>query len=172
MKAFELGGISVPLDAALDLSQSLRFEVPRTDHRMHGGALKRQTGGWKKINTIINGGGWYPAGLDGLDYEGPLTLKCGAPLAINSASNVIVISANRRSDTGYQPAGFAFKGGNRIPVDFGGVSTDTYTLTAVSGADYYQIEYFPQISVFANEPVHDKDVNQVRYSWTLEAKEI
>jgi len=172
---FELGGIAVPTLAILDFSQTYDAVRQNTIKRkVDGTGLLHSSPLSGKIRTRLSGKGWSTAGLNGLDYSQAMTLKCAVPMGVNSASNVIVIPAARRSDVGYEPAGFVILAdGSRVSTGFDSVVTDTYTLTTVAGASFYQVEYFPQISVLVTErPSDDIDYSRVDYSWSLVAEQI
>ena len=87
-KAFELGGIVVPIHAALDLQQRIEPIGGSTPLRLGLGALVKQTT-WGKRRVTLSASGWCPPGLDSLAWDTPLTLKCGLPESITTAALVI-----------------------------------------------------------------------------------
>ena len=145
----ELGGVQVPLAAALGLQQSYEplggWTLLRT---LNGAALKQQH--WLKLRTVLSGEGWVPEGLQALDYSASMTLKCVAPRALASASNVIVLPAARRADAA--PFGFAVMADGSLRDTPGSLAVDTLTLTVVAGAVRYVAHYYPQLTVFAEPP--------------------
>lgn len=166
---FELGGVQVPLAAGLDLQQSYEPIGGWTLLRMmNGAAIKQQH--WQKLRTSVSGEGWIPEGLQALDYSAAMTLKCVAPRALASASNVIVLPAARRADAA--PFGFVVMADGSLRDTPGSLAVDTFTLTVVSGAVRYVAHYYPQLSVMAEPP-------RTRYAlaggiagWSLDAEEV
>ena len=167
---FELGGVSVALHANLEFRQQYRPVVSANTRRMMDGSLNKQSN-WTRVGTSLSARGWVPHGLDGLDYSSPLLMKCGAPRAITSASNILTIPAERRADAGYEPQAYAIKNGEQIETSIG-IATNTATLGIVVGAEFYQVVYFPEITVYADPPAQDLDVHAAEYGWTLRAEQI
>ena len=128
---------------------------------------------------MLTGAGWWPSGLESLDYDDPLTLLCGGPFTILSASNVIALPAARRTDAGYTPVGYARKsgagaavgGGELVPTPLS-IATDAATLTPVSGATGYQVAYWPALTVIATPPTFEADLPGAAHRWTLTAEEV
>ena len=170
LRTIELGGVLVPIAASVELVQTYELFGGRSVLRMMSGAAVIQQH-WSKLRTTINGGGLIPAGLSGLDYSQPLLLKCAAPRGVCSASNVIALPSSRRSDTGYEPTGYAqLATGQQIktPVAMGG---DVATLTPVTGAIAYTCNYTPQMTVVCDGPRERFDVQSARPAWDLTAEE-
>jgi hypothetical protein len=175
---FTLGGIAVAAEAVVGFAQSYEPLGGVARLRMMSGAAVQQVH-WRRLRTVLSGDGWWPAGLDGLDYDAQLTLACAAPRSIRSASNVIVLPAGRRADAGYTPIGHALLtgagtqvgGGDLVPtpVSMGG---DTATLTVVSGAAGYQVTWWPVLIVFADPPTAETDARGATHRWSLTAEEV
>ena len=174
---FELGTVIVPVQSAYELSQTYEPLGGFTTIRMlNGAALKQQN--WERIATTIQGSGVIPSGLEGLDYSVSQLMKCAAPRAVTSIATVIVIPAERRTDPGFEPTGFAFvdpEGKGRglwkeTPII--SIVVDTVTLTVVAGASNYQVRYFPEFEVFSEKPSQTIDVHPSDQNWTLEAEQI
>ena len=70
---FELGGVVVPVTAALDLQQQISVIGGASVLRMMNGAARKQTN-WQKLAVALSGSGWAPLGLQSLDYSGPLDI--------------------------------------------------------------------------------------------------
>ncbi len=175
---FSLGGVMVPIESALDFVQTYEPLGGVARLRMMSGAAVQQVG-WRKLRTTLSGAGWWPSGLESLNYDDPLTLWCAAPRTILSASNVIALPTARRTDTGYTPVGYARKyggstavgGGELVPTPLS-IIADVATLTAVSGATGYQIAYWPILTVLADPPSMEADLPGAAHRWTLTAEEV
>lgn len=169
--ALILGGVSVPMTAALDLSQTYEPIGGSTLLRMASGAAVKLTH-WQKLSTQLSGGGWIPAGLQDLDYSAPLTLSCIAPRAVLSATNTATLPAARRTDSGAEPYAFA------LLVDGTPVNTtcsvvgNAATAGAVTGAARYVFNYYPELSVYATPPQESFDAAAGSLNWTLTAEEV
>jgi hypothetical protein len=119
----------------------------------------------------LTGRGWIPAGLDGIDYTSSMLLKCAAAKMITSPSNVIALPAERRTDSGYEPRGYAIVEGARVDTSIG-FAVDVATLGTVAGASFYQVEYFPEITVFATLSNSGVTVTNADYSWQIKAEQV
>jgi len=126
-----------------------------------------------KLRTEISGNGKLPYALAQLDTSGAVTIACATPRHIAGSATTITLPAGRRSGALYAPLAWAVKDGELISTDVT-VTDDVATCTAVSGADGYQVAYWPQISA------HILDMNQSltsgggghTYSWRVTAEEI
>ena len=168
---FELGGVSIPAEAHHGLSQDYEILRAVSRVRMSDGTLKQQQAWGGKLKTTIQGKGWLPAALDGIDYSQPLLLKCGQGQAISSASNAIALPSARRSDAFHAPTGYAIVSGKHVSTGLS-VLADTATLDVVSGATQYGVVYYPEITVYADPPETSGDLVTGDYSWSLTAEEI
>ena len=75
---FELGGISVPIEANIEFDQDYEPLTAETwpPIRMMDGTGVKQVAWSGKLKTKLTGSGWMQSGLDGLDYSAPMLLKC------------------------------------------------------------------------------------------------
>ena len=167
---FELGGISIALEASLGLQQEYRILAGRHKRRMADGTLHQQSN-WSKLATTINGDGWAPAGLAGLDFSASMLLKCFAPRSLISTSNVLTIPATRRTDGDYVPLAYGLVDGERVATAMA-LASNTATLTVVAGAQFYEVVYFPEFTVYADEPTEQMDADRAEYRWSLTAEQI
>ena len=175
---FVLGGVVVPVESVLDFTQGYEPLGGTARLRLMSGAAVQQVW-WRKLRTTLSGAGWWPSGLEGLDYDSALTLLCAAPRTLLSASNVIALPAARRTDTGYMPVGHARLPGAGTEVGGGelvrtvvGVVDHVATLSPVAGATGYQVAYWPALSVLADPPALEADLPGAQHRWTLTAEEI
>ena len=179
MKLMELGGIQIPVHAALDLSVEDSSEIRETIHKMGDGGNAKQVyaGSQEKSSFILSCSGVVPPGLDGpdgLDTTGPLLLKMVAERSTNkSPSNQIALPTNRRSDLGYEPWGRAFVNNEIIPTDVS-VADDVATLTPVAGPNpQYQVLWYPKLTVITVGKIKTiTDVNNATVAWYLALLEV
>lgn len=174
MSFFELGGIKVPLESVLDFQQNYEPISDNNPIRLaNGSAILLSSPLSSKIRTTLSGKGWVIAGLNGIDFNSELTLKCAVPLGISSASNVITLPSSRRSDSGYEPYGYAIMPDGSETKTNVNISVDTATLDTVSGATQYKVEYFPELQVIVTKKPRDSvDRGAVTYSWAITAEEV
>lgn len=172
-KSFELGGIVVPLTAALGLQQSISVvQGGQSTQRTMNGSVIRQTQ-WRKLAVSLSGDGYAPIGLSSLDYDNPagLVLKCALPRAVRSNSTSIALPTARRTDTGYEPFARAhLSDGTEIDTSIS-IASHTATVGTVSGAVSYAVWYFPQLTVIATPPEESFDASSAAASWQLTAEE-
>lgn len=164
-----LGGIVVPLHARLEWQQTYEPIGGTVVHRMASGAAIKQTH-WRKLSTTVTARGTIPPALLSLDYDGTLVMDCAAPRSLGGTGLVYTLPATRRTDTGYTPRAFALVAGRWVPAVLG-IVTNTATITAVSGAEQYQIWYWPRLTVYCEPPAEQDDIMGADYGWTLVAEE-
>ncbi len=169
-KAFQLGAVVVPIHAALSMQQTIESFGGHTVLRLGDGGAVPQTV-WRKLRVTISAEGWSPPGLRALNFDAPLTLKCGAPTSIASTSNVITLPTARRTDAGYLPFARAHTeaGWSDTPV---AVVSNTATCTVVSGALGYSVWYYPELYVVCEPPAESFDRSGAAVSWELTAEEV
>lgn len=167
---FVLGGIEVPVRAIDNFRQQYQELGGRAVLRKaDGSALVQQR--WTKLRTTLSGDGPLPHGLSNLDLSAALTLKCAAERAVTSSSNVITVPAARRSDSGYEPVGYAIV--NKLPVVTAiSWNVNEATLTTVAGATAYQVRYFPELSVVIPLGGMQEQFDEMAatWSWSIEAE--
>ncbi len=167
---FKLGGISIPVNAGLEFSQSYEMIGGTVTQRMQSGRAIKQIH-FNKLRTVLSGQGWVPTGLDGLDFSTPLLLKCAAPRSVSSTNTQFTISTNRRHDSGFEPKAFAVVSGNLTETEIT-LNADIVNLDTVTGALTYQIYYYPEILVFAEPPQVQGNMTGAEFSWTLTCEEV
>ena len=170
-KAFEIGGIVVPLHAALDMQQIIEpLSGGSAVLRLGAGAAIKQST-WEKSAIRISASGWCPPGLGTLDYAAPLVLKCGLPQAVTTNTTTAALPPARRSDSGYAPFARAHTGvdWHDTPVSLAG---DVATITAVAGALAYQVWYWPQFVVYASPPSTTFDQATAVAVWEMACEEV
>jgi len=163
-----IGGIRIAFDSAYELTQTYDNLGGVALHRMLDGTGVQQVH-WRKLATTITGSGKLPDGLAALNFDSSITILCMAPLGISTVSNVITLPAARRTD--WAPVGYAIVGG-RLVRSAVSVSTNTATVTTVSGATAYQVLYWPSLTVLASPPERQFNGRGTVAGWTLRAEEV
>lgn len=174
----EIAGVVIATESLVDFTQTYEPLAGRARLRMMDGTGVQQAW-WTKLRTTLSATGWWPPGLDGIDYDATMTLRCAAPRTLQAASNVIAIPAARRTDTGYTPQGYAVLrgasphvgGGDLVPVSISIVG-NVATLGVVTGAVGYQVAYWPELTVLADPPTIDTDTGGATHRWMLTAEEV
>ena len=169
-KSFELGGVVVPLTAALGLNQSIGQAGGRSRLRFANGAQIAQQA-WSKLRISLSGDGWVPLGLDGLNYQATMTFKSGVPHALRSNSGVVTLPAGRRTDAGYLPFARAHLPSGQDQTTAVSLAGNVATCAAVTGALSYTVSYYPEITVWADPPDQQFDRAGAAASWELTLEE-
>lgn len=172
MKTFILGTLSLPFEAHLELSQD--YEEERSERlTAHADGSARKIVNWSgKTRTRLSGSGWIPPGFDALDYETSMEMSCIGARCVTRADRVITIPSARRADAGFEHYAAVTVNGGRQDATIASTVGDIVTVTAVSGAQFYHVYYYPKLTVFASLPTQRHDVINDRYSWELEAREV
>lgn len=170
-----IGGIEIPLYALTDsFSQDYEELAAIAGLRLANGGLVIQrawpASGNYKLSTTISAGGSLPAPLDGLDRGAAHEISCAQPRAIAAVSNVITLPAGRRADTGYVPVGFASVAGELVATPLALVG-NVATLSTVSGAQHYQVRYWPKFTGMITHKSSGQPWQAAR-SWTLTVEEV
>ncbi|WP_375738077.1 hypothetical protein [Pseudomonas boanensis] len=160
-----LGGVPIELHAGPP-AQSYETIGGSSTVRLHEGAAVKLSH-WRRTRITLSGTGWMSPGLDGLDYDNALELRCTKQQAITSADNVITLTGTPRPDVA--PWALALVGDQWVStpcVVVAGVAT----LTPVVGATLYQICWMPVFQVFAEPP--PESVEGGNFSWSIVAEEV
>jgi hypothetical protein len=171
-----IGSIQIPLHALIGgFSQTYEEIAGISSARMGDGSLTIQrawptVGKNYKLSTTISGAGSLPAPLDGLNRGAAVEVECATHRAIGSASNIITLPTGRRSGGIYDPVGYALVNGLLVPTPLVIVS-HVATLTTVSGAQHYQVRYWPK---FSGRITHQSSGEpwQARRSWSITIEEV
>jgi hypothetical protein len=134
---------------------------------MASGRGLRQTY-WLKTRSVISGQGILPPGLAALDLSVPITVACPRAQSIASQANSILLPASRRTDV--TPQGWAFVNGLPKRTSLS-MNNHTANLGAINGADYYLVQYHPQILGFVDLKVSE-DRTQSQTSWDITIEEV
>lgn len=169
-----IGGIEIPLRALIGgFTQSYEEIAGISARRMMSGALLIQRSwpdpGNYKLRTTLSGGGILPAPLDHLDRGDTVEIECAEHRRIADTSNLITLPAGRRSGGIYTPVGYALKGGELVATPLS-IAANLATLATVSGAQHYQVRYWPK---FTGQITHQSSGEpwQARRSWTVVIEE-
>lgn len=170
MSYFILGGITVPVECFAEFDQSYEPLERTSIRRMSDGTGRKQTAWDGKLIVKTSGSGWAPLGLSGLDYQNPLLFSCADPRSITAASNIITIPAERRTDAGYTPIGFAIVNNELVETSLS-LATNTATLGIVSGATAYRVHYWPEITVLVKQPLENWNKSGNAHGWSFDAEQ-
>ncbi|WP_148211451.1 hypothetical protein [Thioalkalivibrio sulfidiphilus] len=161
--------MEVELHARLRWTQSYTPIGGSTVQRLSDGAGHKQSR-WRRTATVLTCEGWIPPGLGSLDYAGALEMRCVSPRAIAGPGTSFTLPAARRSDSGYEPFGFARLGDEWLPTAVM-MTGDQANLDPVTGADSYRVLWYPQLMVLTDGPEEDTDGGAATYRWRLAAEE-
>lgn len=168
---FQLGTVTVPVLAA-----GPRIEQNYTP--LGGRALLRTLDGtgirqsnWRKTRIVTSGTGWIPAGLQELDYDQQMILRCSAVRQQQSVGNVFTLPTTRRSDSDFEPFGAALLNGDWVETNAPLVG-DIATLDLIEGATEYRVLWFPEFTVHADPPDEETNLSNATFTWTLTAEEV
>lgn len=168
-RTLEIGSLKLPLHARLSLRQTYEVIGGRARLRFSDGAgLVQQA--WAKLRTIIEGEGSIPPGLALLDTVSTLTMRCVGKRSVAGGTS-ITLPAARRTDTGSTPRAYAQVGEAVVETALS-IVANVATLTPVSGADLYWVDYYPEISVICDPVQERRDVNGALTGWSLTAEEV
>jgi hypothetical protein len=164
-----LGGLVIPLHARMEWSQTYAPISGGALLRMGSGAAFKQTH-WRKLATTVTATGALPPALDGLNFDGALTMRCAAHREVSGTGLTYTLPAARRSDSGFAPRAYALLGRDWVPAAVS-VTSHVATITAVTGASQYRVMWWPELSVYCEPPEVEYDIGGAVISWTLEAEE-
>lgn len=172
MKSLLIGGLVIPDLAALDLQQTYDPIGGETTLRtLTGAGIKQMT--WAKLRTTIQGGGWMPHGLTGLDYSQQLAVACIVPRGIVcNGSRQATLPAARRADAGYEPWGLALMPDGSAQVSAASLAGNVATVTAVTNAIAYQALYHPLLTCWVTRPSETGTRGDATYAWQISAEEV
>lgn len=169
-----VNSVTLTLYEALQYTQTYENIGGSSVLRMLDGAAVKQTN-WSKIKTTISGSGGLPLGFSKLNFDGFLTLKCGAPRAVTSGSNAITIPNEIRSDEGYAPVARKRLDGFFVPAALPVITTPGgETLATVPldpSADAYMVLYYPELLVVMNNPSDSYDWGAVSTGFNITAEQ-
>lgn len=168
----KIGALEIPNRAALDLDQTYEpiggESILRT---MSGAGIKQIT--WSKLRTVIQGGGWSPPGLEGIDTTTQQTVACLVPRSLfANASRQVTLPTARRSDAGAEPWAWAIRPDGSIVNTGMSLAGDLATADEVTGAIGYQIQYYPLLTCWISRPSESGVRGDATYTWTLTCEEV
>ncbi|MEN6539425.1 MAG: hypothetical protein ABFC67_07440 [Mizugakiibacter sp.] len=170
LPALKIAGIEIPQDVWPMRQSYSKVNGGSTPHRMmNGAALKQQH--WRKLSTTIQGEGWAPPALAGVDWSVPVEIQCVQPRSIHSATTSATLPAARRSDLAVNVWATALVNGRVVDTPVSVVG-DVATATTVAGASAYQFYYYPKLMFYSDGPTEDLDMERAAYPWQLTAEEV
>ena len=167
MTEVTLGGVPIRLQAGAPVCEYSPIGGV-TSRRRSGGALVKMRH-WRKTAITISGAGWMGPGFAGLNFDGPLELRCTQPLSLYTASLTGTLPGAIRPD--FAPWAHAYVAGEweAAPVVMAG---NAFTLTAVPGAVEYHVRWLPMFTVMCEPPPEGLDSSNAAYSWSFTAEEV
>lgn len=163
-------GVTVPVEAIAEFDQDYEHLEASSFDRLATGEGVLRVGWVGKLSTVIVGRGWAPSALISLAPGVAHTLQCAMPLSVDSNTTSITIPANRRTDSGHTPVGYALVDGIFVQTPITDITANVCTLTAVPGATAYRVDYWPQITVHVRRNTA-KGGSSAEHGWTIEAEE-
>ncbi len=169
-----IGGIEIPTHALMDgFTQDYEELAGISARRTLAGSLLIQRA-WPLdrnylLRTTISGGGSMPPPLDQLDRGSVHEVSCAEARMIAAQVPVIALPAGRRSDGAHAPRGHALVDGELVETSVV-MSGDTAILAPVSGAQQYQVRYWPRFTGFITHK-SSGDPWQARRTWSLTIEE-
>lgn len=124
---------------------------------------------WRKYTITLSGSGWVGVGLDGLDYDTRLELRCTKPLTITGLGTTYSLTTDPRPDVA--PWADALVGDRwmRTPVSMAGRIA---TIEPYDGATYYRLQWMPVFIVYADPPEETSGGGAGgSIDWTITAQE-
>jgi len=167
----EIDGIAIPTESILEFDQQYDELQARDLRRTADNSAVLRVTGNSKLITTISGKGWAPAGLATLDTGTTHVIRCAMPNSVHEADETVTIPANRRSDTGHTPIGFAVVGDRLVETEITGIVSNVATLTTVAGeTGGYVVHYWPEITavIVTNSA---KGNSRAAFEWQIEAEE-
>lgn len=166
--SIKIGSIEIPSHLGHSLRPQIIPILARTLRRSLNGNLTIQSR-YQKLQATISGEGWFPPGLDGLDFGLEHEVHWIQTLSKSSISNVITIPRSFRTDLNYEPKGLAIVDGVPYDVDISLVG-DIATLSTIVSATQYVVIYYPIIiGALSISTSYDEDSDT--HSWSLEIEE-
>jgi len=163
-----LGKIPIVIEAGPVQQRYIRGSEGRARVRLSKGDLVSMRH-WSKTRITLSGSGWLNPGLDGLDYDDALELRCTNPQVVSSAGTTLTLISQPRPDQA--PWADALVGDiwYRTPVSLDGL---TATVEPYPGASLYRVSWMPVFMVKTDPPETGMD-NAAGgvHDWTMTLEE-
>jgi hypothetical protein len=167
----EIGSVKIPIAAGLRMNQ--RYSVANSVARMRtvsGGMIQHYV--WERLITTISGDGGIPVGLAGLDYSQQMTVKSCVPRSLYSSGLSVAVPDNRRMDVPVVSFAILSSNGRAVGKTNVSVTNHVATITAVSGALYYNTWYWPEFTAVVSPPEEQVDRTGWSFNWSITAEEV
>lgn len=167
-----IGGLDVPRIVGFGMTEQEEEIGGYNFRRMHGGTLRSQEH-WSKFRVSVSADGLYADGLDGLDRGATLTFRSQSPRSIRQTSAAITVPAARRTDGAYAPRAYTWRNGVRTATTIASTVGNVITVTTDAGCDYYEVEYFRELSIVLTErPQRQLDSTGHRMRWSFVGEQV
>lgn len=163
----KLGGIEIPLHAGAPVITDGKLGAGSGSNRLSGGTLVSMER-WSKRAGTISAQGWMPPGIGGLNFSQHLVLLSTKVRTVSGTGLVYELPFTPRPDVA--PWAFALVRGEWVETPCSTVA-GVSTVTAVAGAEGYQVWAMPMYSVKANPPDESQDQGTAIHSWSLNWEE-
>lgn len=160
-----LGGVPIVLHAGTPTERIEPIGGSTVLRMSDGAAIKQQH--WERLAGSIGAEGWMPPGLSGLDYSGPLELRSTQVFNLVGPGLVFALPGTPRPD--FAPWGHALVGDQWLRTACA-YAEGVATLTAVPGAELYQVCWLPVFSVFASRPAQSQGGGA--HGWSVDWEEV
>jgi hypothetical protein len=164
--------VTIPFIGAFTLNQTYSPIEAKYSMRTGNGSLVTRVAWVGKLSTTISGQGVVPPGLSLLDYSIPLTMSCVGQRAITVATATTVqatLPAARRTDV--VPFARAILADDVWVPTAMSIATNTATVTKVTDALFYQVMYYPKLTVMCTPP-EENWTEDAYFNWTMTAEEV
>lgn len=160
----------------IELSDPAAFDLTVTHSPIQSKSILRTKNGtgiiashWKKRGISITGSGWIPEGLADIDEDAVVDIHTIDWQSIADTSPIITLPGVFRLDD-FAPQGIAIVNGEAVntAVSLAGAVA---TLTSVSGATQYHVNYCPIITSLIASIDRSFNAETNTWTWTLEAEQ-
>lgn len=168
-----VGPVVLALRSRWSLTQTYSELRAEEQRRAADGSLYIRRAWAGKLRTEISGEGKLPLALAQLDTSSPVTLACASPRHIAGDRTTITLPSTRRSGAAYAPLAWAIVDGDLVSTTVS-ITDDVATCGTVSGADAYQVAYWPHITAHITRATETLTTSsgQHSYRWQLIAEEV
>lgn len=145
---------------ALNYSEDItRIGGYTTSRTLNGTGIKQQN--WVRRAITISGTGGLPPGFEDLNFELPITVRCGTIRTMIRTLDAFVLPGHR-TDSGYEPYSLKYVDGFWVPIETIGVPTK------------YMRAYYPELVCHMDPPKISSALgdSSIPISWVIQGEEV